>query len=287
MGKGESKIDWKVVLCPEKLKQPLHWRAPRTIFVNSRSDLFHPKVPFDFAHKVLAVSLMAPQHTFIIVTKRPARMAECVLSVERLAATDAIPGWRNDPGMWLVRRHGPGLFPADAYGFYPWPPPNVWLVATCCTRAEFVRNVPHLVKCPAVVHGVSLEPLLEEMDCLYPWCSVCGSDPFVYGGGECMHGVKWQPQVDWVIVGGESGARDKVRPCNLAWIRSLRDQCGAAGVAFYLKQLGSSPTICDGIHPNVQISVRRILDLHSPKGSDPSEWPPDLQPCRAWPEVTQ
>jgi protein gp37 len=72
------------------------------------------------------------------------------------------------------------------------------------------------------------------------------------------------PRVGWVIVGGESGPR--ARPCDLAWIRSIVQQCRAAGVPVFVKQLGSSPVAAGG-----------TVGLRGRKGAEPSEWPEDLR----------
>ncbi len=63
---------------PDRLDKPLHWRDPRCVFVNSVSDLFHQEVPFDFVDKVFAIMAMTPQHQYIVLTKRPDRMAQYV-----------------------------------------------------------------------------------------------------------------------------------------------------------------------------------------------------------------
>ncbi len=63
-----------VTLHPDKLDQPYHWRAPRRIFVNSMSDLFHPKVPDQFIVEVFVAMAVASQHTYQVLTKRPRRM---------------------------------------------------------------------------------------------------------------------------------------------------------------------------------------------------------------------
>ncbi len=71
---GEARI----TLHPERLDNPLHWRAPRCVFVNSVSDLFHEEVPFEFVNEVFAIMARTPQHQYIILTKRPDRMSEWV-----------------------------------------------------------------------------------------------------------------------------------------------------------------------------------------------------------------
>jgi protein gp37 len=83
----------------DRLDQPLRWKKPRKVFVNSMSDLFHEDVPDDFIDKVFAVMALAPQHTFQILTKRAARMRDYLLtltgSVERM---DDRKG--GDPSEW-------------------------------------------------------------------------------------------------------------------------------------------------------------------------------------------
>jgi protein gp37 len=82
--------------------------------------------------------------------------------------------------------------------------------------------------------------------------------------------------IDWVIVGGESGKIKKARPCRLEWIRAIRDQCQAAGVAFFCKQLGTNPVDDDG-------SRLKLRDRKH--GGDWDEWPEDLR-IRQFPPAT-
>jgi protein gp37 len=95
-------------------------------------------------------------------------------------------------------------------------------------RTEAARRVPLLVKVPAVVRFLSVEPLLEQL--ALPLTDVSGR------------------AIDWVIVGGESGPH--IRPMKPAWVRQIRDQCARQGVAFFFKQWG-------GRHPK---SAGRALD---------------------------
>ena len=69
-----------VTLRPERLDQPLRWKRPRKVFVNSMSDLFHKDVPDDYIARVFAVMALAPQHTFQVLTKRPGRMRSLLSS---------------------------------------------------------------------------------------------------------------------------------------------------------------------------------------------------------------
>jgi len=198
-----------VVKCHEDLLDvPLHWRKPRMIFVNSMSDLFHVGVPFDFIVGVYATMIMARQHTYQILTKRPERAAE-ILSM--MATTDNLDEelsrrWEDRK----IKRSDRRLY--DIYTAGLWPPPNVWLGTSCEDQATFDARVPHLTHCPTAVRFVSLEPLLG---------------PIV---------LRFTHLLNWVIVSGESGPG--ARPMQPDWVRSIRDQCVAAGVPFFWKQFG-------------------------------------------------
>lgn len=154
-------------------------------------------------------------------------------------------GWRGDlwhlihrtPNLdWLLLTKRPQnlaryLCP-DEYGDLPiwgygWP--NVWLGTTVENQTEADRRIPHLLATPAAVRFVSAEPLLGPVDLERAWLE--RSDGiFPMGAASNLFGL------DWVIVGGESGPG--ARPMHEGWARSLRDQCQAAGVAFFMKQMG-------------------------------------------------
>lgn len=95
-----------------------------------------------------------------------------------------------------------------------WPWPHVWLGATAENQEEMVRRRISLLSVPAAVRFLSCEPLLHPV-----W----------------LPALDGYPQVDWVIVGGESGAH--AREMHPNWARSLRDQCAEMGIAFFMKQL--------------------------------------------------
>jgi protein gp37 len=205
-----------VTLHRERLDQPLHWRRPRTVFVCSRSDLFHEAVPDEFIAKLFAKIARCPQHTFLLLTKRPARMAELV--------------------GFLVR---PGL---DLGGAPTWPLPNVYLGVSVEDQATADERIPELLKCPGN-RWLSIEPMLERLD-VQRWlsgdCEDCDGEGCNPLGETCpsCHGQSYFHAIDWLVVGGESGPRH--RPCEVAWIESIADQCRAAGVPCYIKQASAS-----------------------------------------------
>jgi protein gp37 len=114
-----------LTLRPERLEQPLHWRRPRMIFVNSMSDLFHEEIPREYIEQIFAVMQQASQHTFQILTKREERLADL----------------------------GPHL---------SWPR-NVWMGVSIENR-RFVHRADRLRELPAAVRFISAEPLLGPLD---------------------------------------------------------------------------------------------------------------------------
>lgn len=225
------------VRCVESaLPIPLGWKKPKRIFVNSMSDLFHPKVPFEFIDRVFAVMAMCPLHTFQVLTKRPERMAEYL-----------------DRGPMAVKDAGLMTFGEEVV--FRWPLPNVWLGTSCEDQAAANERIPHLLRCPAAVRFLSCEPLLAQLKIL-PWL---------------RHGPVFG-KVDWVIVGGESGPG--ARRCDVSWIRSIIRQCADAGVPCFVKQLGGHPTESGSFEQKTGPVCG--MELRDRKGGDPSEWPHDL-----------
>ncbi|WP_249696511.1 phage Gp37/Gp68 family protein [Stappia sp. WLB 29] len=231
------------------LGQPLRWRKPRRIFVNSTSDLFHEAVPDEWIDKVFAVMALSPQHTFQILTKRPERMREYMQGVQsnipnlgrmpleriHLAAAAHMEG---DGGvMDMLKERG------NVYSLYldaPWPLHNVWLGVSVEDQVTADVRIPYLLATPAAVRFISAEPLLGPVD-LASSIDLPGGYEEVFPLGipperrDELEGPK-PPRLDWVIVGGESGPR--ARPMHPDWVRKIRDQCTDAAVPFHFKQWG-------------------------------------------------
>lgn len=215
-----------VQLRPDKLDQPLRWKRPRRVFVNSMSDLFHDSVPDEYIAKVFAVMALAPQHTFQILTKRHARMHSLLSSntfVDKVFAASVEFGGEKD------------------WSDLDWPLPSVWLGVSAENQQWADIRIPALLDTPAAVRFVSAEPLLGpiEFGFISHMPSGCrGCSGLVSPAHEPACGVEpgkhWG--IDWVIVGGESGRG--ARPMHPDWARSLRDQCVSAGVPFLFKQRG-------------------------------------------------
>lgn len=118
--------------------------------------------------------------------------------------------------------------------------PHVWIGATVCNQAEADRDIPKLLAVPAAKRFLSIEPLLGAID-LTPWTHTDKClDSRPYSSPCICDESSPRSKLDWVIVGGESG--HGARPMHPNWVRSLRDQCKAAGVPFFFKQLSQADT---------------------------------------------
>lgn len=209
---------------PEMLDQPLRWRRPRRIFVNSMSDLFHENVPDEVIDEVFGVMSMARQHTFQVLTKRPERMRDYLLRWKPSPPTD---GYITRDGV----PHGDNG-KAPVFHLNRWPLPNVWLGVSVEDQKAADERIPVLLQTPAAVRWISAEPLLGPVNPFKSCCDWHGKTT----AAERAHIPLGRRLLDWVVVGGESGPH--ARPMHPAWARSLRDQCSAAGVPFLFKQWG-------------------------------------------------
>jgi protein gp37 len=155
-----------VQLRPDKLDQPLRWKKPRKVFVNSMSDLFHKDIPDEYIARVFAVMALAPRHTFQVLTKRHGRMRSLLSS----------PEWSEL--LVDVQLTDDEHWPRDLDPEQPLP--NVWLGVSAEDQHWATIRLDALRQTPAAVRFVSMEPLLGAIE-----TDLAG--------------------IDWVIVGGESG----------------------------------------------------------------------------------
>jgi protein gp37 len=218
-----------VTLHEDKLEEPLRWRRPRMVFVNSMSDLFHEEIPDEYIDRVFATMAAAPQHTFQVLTKRPERMLA-----------------------WATR-HDAELA-HDGLRAEPWP--NVWLGVTIENR-RFVHRADLLRETPAAVRFVSAEPLLGPLDELdlsgIDWL-ICGAES---GPGCRRFDFQWARDL-------RDACLSQCRDCAALgvhvpddWAPSYQDDhthwapC-TRRTAFFLKQLGG--------HPNKRGGDQALLD---------------------------
>ncbi len=205
-----------VTMHPGRLGEPLQWKKPQRVFVCSMGDLFHNDIPPIFIKFIFNTIERCPQHTFLILTKRPRRAYEVLA------------------GNTMFCLQGPL--------------PNLWIGVSIEDQKTADERIPVLLQVPAAKRFVSVEPMLGPVnleaiplpDAYLTMNGITGvaqplseknneSDDYVYF---TRHDYK----LDWVICGGETGP--KARPIHPDWVRSLRDQCVVAGVPFFFKQWG-------------------------------------------------
>ncbi len=163
---------------PEKLNEPLKWKRAKKIFVNSMSDLFHPDVSDDFIVEVANVMMKANWHQYQVLTKRSGRLSALLNTKLRFATAT----------------------------------PHIWWGVSVEDRKHGLPRIDDLLKSPATVKFLSVEPLLESL------------------GKASLAGI------DWVIVGGESGWG--ARAMQEAWVQEVLASCRRDKVSFFFKQWG-------------------------------------------------
>jgi len=155
---------------------------------------------------------------------------------------------------------------------------NVWLGTSISDQATAEKAIPELLKCRDLspVLFLSAEPLLGPIDLMKVGnhdgtCANLFDGNCLYVGDIGGAEYAWSPRnfLNWVIIGGESGPN--ARPCNLEWVRLLVDQCQTAGVATFVKQMGSHLVTPNEVDDNWRVVLR------DQKGGDPVEWPPNLR----------
>jgi protein gp37 len=185
---------------PERLADPLRWRAPARVFVNSMSDLWHERVDTGLVARVFAVMAVAKRHTFQVLTKRPGRMRAMLADDDFWSRVTAAALELDPPPAALAAIEVRRL-------------PNLWLGVSIELQRWAPVRLNKLARVnAAAVRFASCEPLLGPLD-LRPWL------------GGSLH---------WLIAGAESGPGSRAMDPN--WVRSLRDQCVDADVAFFYKQ---------------------------------------------------
>lgn len=223
--KGRPVFNGRLTVAPDDADVwtwPLRWRGSKTprrgpgarslIFVGDMADLFHERRPVADIDRVFAIMALGWRHDFHVLTKRP----------------DVMERYCLDPGTPRRMWHMAGVISEDLGDYFlgslaaqgavwggelPWPLRNLWIGASCERQQEADKRIPALKHTPANVRFLSLEPLLGPID-------LSGH----------LDGI------DQVITGGESGPH--ARPANPDWFRSIRDQCQAAGIAYFHKQNG-------------------------------------------------
>ena len=211
MSNGKPRWTGEVRLNEDVINEPYKWRKPRTVFIASMGDLFHPKVPFIFVVKVFSAVILTQNCTFLVLTKRPERMKEFFSS------------WKMSC------------------------PPNVWLGVTAENQQAANERIPVLVDTPAALRFVSCEPLLGRVSLRRWMWSPAVTEGYPYdlrkvGDGWMGYKCGFPDGIKWVIAGAESGPNR--RRAQLDWFRHLRHQSAEANVPYFLKQADIDGRLC-------------------------------------------
>jgi protein gp37 len=224
-------ITWNKIAHTNIEAHPGYAHVRPRVFCASLADWLDDEVPVAWLRDLLLLIEATPNLDWLLLTKRPQNWQPRLQEV----MSDGIP-WKSDSMIqnWLD---------------FKIPPKNVWVGTSVEDQIRADLRIPHLVKIPAVIRFLSVEPLLS----------------FV--------GLSLTKDIHWAIFGGESGPNS--RPCNIDWIRSGVTQCRAVGVRPFVKQLGAVCTV-----NNVPGGSR--IQLKDRKGGDITEFPEDLR-VREWP----
>ncbi len=266
---------------PRRFFGDKHWNEPRKwnkaaltgggrarVFCASMADVFEDRRDLDDQRaRLFALIAETPALDWQLLTKRPENMV-------RLAPATWTAGW----------------------------PANVWAGTTVEDQKRADERIPHLLRVPAAIRFLSAEPLLSGLDLRSALRLARHHQATFHAATGTLVPVtdKWirsynintgqeaAPEIDWLIVGGESGGG--ARPMHLEWARSLVEQCKAAGTAVFCKQLGAVPVMDEAAWRERSNSGAGTLllsaanqkrapagtvplKLASSKGGDPLEWP--------------
>jgi protein gp37 len=243
----------------------------RRVFSLSLGDWLDPEVPIEWLAEMLDVIRRCDRLRWLLVTKRPElfkdRLTSVMNHIENIPATklgDELWRWTLD---WAV---------GDKI------PSHVMVLTSVENQKAADERIPALLRIPAARRGLSCEPLLGPVDLFKTFR---------------IHEARAEQiamAIDWVIIGGESGTG--ARPCNVDWIRDLKDQCESARVACFIKQFGANPVYtAAGISPRGDNAVLKAHwndpswnmpwnslhngapKVHDKKGGDTAEWPEALR----------
>lgn len=230
-------------------RKPVAWNAAAKeagrrdrVFCSSLADVFEDRGDL-VKHRLdlFELILKTPELDWLLLTKRPENIAR--------------------------------LMPVLNLGAKPWP--NVWLGTTVEDQQRADERIPELLKVPAVVRFLSIEPLLEHVELRHLLLSTGRADVG-------LAPLEAGQQIDWMIIGGESGSN--ARPFQLQWARELVEQARDVGASPFVKQMGARPIFSPGdlAVSRWQLLSEKVVDAKhcrflDPHGGEPDEWPEDLR----------
>lgn len=214
-------FDGRILCREDNLDLPLRTKKPTVWAI--WNDLYHEDVFNEFRDRAYAVMALCPQHTFLVLTKRAERMARFFAPI---GGTTRL----NWVASAVCKIKDSTRIPK-----IDWPLPNVWHGVTAENQEQADARIPHLLNVPGK-RFLSVEPMLSAID-----LSAYFGGPY-YSINSDAGEPNYNFGIDAVLLGGESGKH--ARPMHPDWVRSVRDQCAAAGVPFTFKQWGEWAPDC-------------------------------------------
>jgi protein gp37 len=227
-----SNEKWNGTILPhsKQLKKPLKRKKPTRYLIGTMGDPFHPGVEDEWLDRIFAVMALCPQHTFVVLTKRPERAREYLTNEgKNRARWDVV----TSEAAYMQNKVHSGCY-------IEWPLPNVHIGVLVHDQPSADGLVPKLLEVPAAKRIVWVRPreeiyLMQYFIGLYgPNCERdCDAWENICTGYECPD---WLQGLDFLVCDGETGPG--AHPVHPDWFRSLRDQCADAGVAFRFEGWG-------------------------------------------------
>lgn len=237
-----SKANWRKPHARNK-QAAKEGTRPR-VFCASLADVFEDK-PNQPEMNVWRAELFStiidtPNLDWLLLTKRPE-------NVNRMIA---------EAGEWWFQNGAPTTYAKHLLRWMKhglqYALPNMWIGTSVEDQEQADKRIPELLRIPAKVRFLSMEPLLGKVDLGFPFTS---DNPYMT-----------RNHVDWVIVGGESGPN--ARPMHPDWVMSIKDQCQGAGIPFFFKQWGEWLPPYAELPPNVGYDPERIGFVKSHRLAD-------------------
>ena len=219
-----NKFTGDILPRPDRLKR-FNTHKPKVFAI--WNDLFHENVPNEFIFQCLNAGLNGNRrHTYLVLTKRPRRMKEFFE--------------KNSQRFWHY--HAPNE-PKRPNVSPEWPDDKLWNGLTVCNQQEADEKIPIFLQVPGKKF-LSIEPMLGAIDLMK---ASYINQSFTFG------------KINAVVIGGETGPG--ARPLHPDWVRSVKDQCAAAGVPFFFKQMLVKRGCEKKLHPTRLLDGRTHDDL--------------------------
>lgn len=248
----------EIVLHPNRLIEPIKTRKPTLVFLGSMTDIFHDDIPTEWIDEIFHSMMRSYHVTFQILTKRPQRMKEYIEGllkegIGRISST-AMQSPLTSSEVGFVRRWDKSLnwcardFDEDTTRFLfgknsvdiKHPFHNIWFGVTVENQIQADIRIPILLDTKVTNRFLSIEPLIDEVNINKYLNEKQFLNESIYENKVLKIKQSLFNKIDWVIVGGETGAKSKTRNMKTEWIEKIYEDCNKNSTNFFFKQWGNS-----------------------------------------------